>query len=51
MAGQMGNKRITQKRGRIVAVDAARNLLFVRGTAPGATRSLVMIRKRVESVA
>lgn len=51
MAGQMGNKRITQKRGRIVAVDAERNLLFVRGTAPGATRSLVMVRKRVESVA
>ena len=51
MAGQMGNKRITQKRGRIVAVDAERNLLFVHGTAPGSTRSLVMVRKRDGSAA
>jgi large subunit ribosomal protein L3 len=47
MAGQMGNKRVTQKRGRIVAVDSERNLLFVRGSVPGSMRSLVMISKRI----
>ena len=49
MAGQMGNKRVTQQRGRVVAIDSDRNLLFVRGSAPGATQGLVLVRKRVES--
>ncbi len=46
MAGQMGNKRTTQKSGLIVAVDAGRNLLFVRGSAPGAPDGLVLVRKK-----
>ena len=48
MAGQMGNKRVTQKRGVVVAIDSERNVLFVRGPVPGATKNLVLVRKRVE---
>ena len=33
--GQMGNKRVTQKGLEVVAVDAAENLLLVRGSVPG----------------
>ena len=46
MAGQMGNKRTTQKSGLVVAVDAERNLLFVRGSAPGAPDGIVLVRKK-----
>ena len=46
MAGQMGNKRVTQKSGKIVAVDAERNLIFIRGSAPGAADGIVLIRKK-----
>ncbi|MDA1097298.1 MAG: 50S ribosomal protein L3 [Chloroflexi bacterium] len=46
MAGQMGNKQITQKRGRVVAIDATRHLLFIRGSIPGAARGLVLVRRR-----
>ncbi len=46
MAGQMGNKRTTQKSGLVVAVDAERNLLFVRGSAPGAPEGIVLVRKK-----
>ncbi len=46
MAGHMGNKRTTQKSGLVVAVDTERNLLFVRGSTPGAADGLVLIRKK-----
>ena len=46
MAGQMGNKRVTQKSGRVVAIDAERNLIFIRGSAPGAADGIVLIRKK-----
>ncbi len=49
MAGQMGNKRITQKHGIVVAIDSDRDLLFVQGSVPGATKNLVLVRKRVET--
>jgi large subunit ribosomal protein L3 len=42
--GQMGNRRATQKGLEIVAVDAAENLLMVRGSVPGATGALVEVR-------
>jgi len=42
--GQMGNKRITQKGLTIVQVDAAQNLLLVRGAVPGARNGLVEVR-------
>ena len=46
MAGQMGNKRTTQKSGLVVAVDGERNLVFVRGSAPGAPEGIVLVRKK-----
>jgi large subunit ribosomal protein L3 len=42
--GQMGNRRATQKGLEIVAVDAAENLLMVRGSVPGPTGALVEVR-------
>src|ERR1700729_980110 len=39
--GQMGNKRVTQKGLEVVRVDAAENLLMVRGSVPGPTGGLV----------
>jgi large subunit ribosomal protein L3 len=42
--GQMGNKRASQKGLEIVAVDAAENLLMVRGSVPGARGALVEVR-------
>jgi large subunit ribosomal protein L3 len=44
MAGQLGNKRTTQRGLRIVEVDAERNLLLVAGAVPGATGGLVEVR-------
>ena len=46
MAGHMGNRRITVKGLEIVEVDTDRNLLLVKGGIPGATNSLVQIRRK-----
>jgi large subunit ribosomal protein L3 len=40
----MGARRATQRGLRVVAVDAERNLLLVRGSVPGATGGLVEVR-------
>ncbi len=45
MAGHMGNRRITVKGLEIVEVDSERNLLLIKGGIPGATNSLVQIRR------
>ncbi len=42
--GQMGNRRATQRGLTIVRVDAAQNLLLVRGAVPGARGGLVEVR-------
>jgi large subunit ribosomal protein L3 len=42
--GQMGAKRATQKGLEIVRVDAAENLMLVRGSVPGPTGSIVEVR-------
>jgi large subunit ribosomal protein L3 len=42
--GQMGNKRATQPGLEIVAVDAAKNLLLVRGSVPGPRGGVVEVR-------
>jgi len=42
--GQMGNKRATQKGLEIVSVDAAQNLLLVRGSVPGPRGGIVEVR-------
>ncbi|MFQ6674523.1 MAG: 50S ribosomal protein L3 [Fidelibacterota bacterium] len=41
--GQMGNKRITVKNLKIVKIDEAKNLLFLRGGVPGAPNAYLMI--------
>ena len=46
MAGHLGAKRSTEKGIKIVAIDEERNLLFVRGSVPGAASGLVMVRKQ-----
>ena len=45
MAGHMGDARITQRGLEVVESDAERNLMFVKGSVPGARNSLVIIRK------
>ena len=42
--GQMGNKRVTQRGLTVVRVDAAQNLLLIRGAVPGARGGLVEVR-------
>jgi large subunit ribosomal protein L3 len=42
--GQMGNRRVTQRGLEIVAVDAAQNLLLVRGSVPGPRGGVVEVR-------
>ncbi|MBI4138302.1 MAG: 50S ribosomal protein L3 [Candidatus Wildermuthbacteria bacterium] len=44
MAGRMGSDRITVKNLEIVAVDAERNLLSVKGAVPGSPGTLLEIR-------
>jgi large subunit ribosomal protein L3 len=44
MAGQMGNKQVTVKNLKIMEVDAANNVLVVRGAVPGPKKSLVMVK-------
>jgi large subunit ribosomal protein L3 len=44
MPGQMGNKRITQRGLEVVQVDAAQNLLLVRGSVPGPRNGIVEVR-------
>jgi large subunit ribosomal protein L3 len=42
--GQMGNRRATQPGLEVIEVDAARNLLLVRGSVPGPRGGLVEVR-------
>ena len=45
MPGQMGNRGVTVRNLRVVAVDAEKNELWVRGGVPGGKGSVVKIRK------
>ncbi|MFA7332392.1 MAG: 50S ribosomal protein L3 [Candidatus Delongbacteria bacterium] len=45
MAGQCGNERVTVSNLKVVAVDAERNLLLVKGAVPGARNGLLEIQK------
>jgi large subunit ribosomal protein L3 len=51
MAGHMGASRITVKRLEVVVADAERNVLLVKGSIPGPTGGMLMIRKVAESLA
>ena len=48
MPGQMGNKGVTVRNLRVVAVDPEKNELWVRGGVPGSKNSVVKIRKAGE---
>jgi large subunit ribosomal protein L3 len=47
MPGQMGNRRITQRRLEVVEVDAERNLLLVKGSVPGPRNATVEVRSEL----
>jgi large subunit ribosomal protein L3 len=49
MAGHMGSERVTVKNLQVVVVDAARNLLAVRGSVPGAKGGIVIIKESLRS--
>ncbi len=42
--GQMGNERVTQKGLEVIEIDAARNLLMLRGAVPGPRNGVVEVR-------
>ena len=46
MAGRMGNQRITVSSAVVVKIDSEKNLIYIKGSVPGATNSLVEIKKR-----
>ena len=50
MSGQMGNERTTSRAYKIVRVDAARNLLLIRGGVPGPKGALVLVRESTKKV-
>lgn len=45
MAGHMGNARVTARKLEVALSDPDRNLLFVKGSVPGARDSLVLIKR------
>jgi large subunit ribosomal protein L3 len=49
MPGQMGNAQVTVQRLKIVRVDAADNLLLIKGAVPGHKNSIIMIKKSVKA--
>ncbi len=44
MAGRMGNERVTLKKVDVLKVDAENNLIYLRGSIPGAKNSIVEIK-------
>lgn len=49
MPGQLGNERVTVQRLQVVKVDAAENLLLLKGAVPGATNGLVIIKDSIKA--
>jgi large subunit ribosomal protein L3 len=45
MAGHLGDERVTVKKLRVVRVDAARNLILVKGAVPGARNATLLVQK------
>jgi len=48
MAGRMGNERVTVQNLSIVRVDQNRNVVLVRGSVPGASGELILVRHAVK---
>lgn len=49
MPGQMGNARVTVQRLQIVRIDAAENLLLIKGSVPGHRNNVVLIKNSVKA--
>jgi large subunit ribosomal protein L3 len=45
LPAQMGNYRVTVKNLTVIGIDAAENLIWVRGAVPGATNGYVLLRQ------
>ncbi len=48
MAGHMGDERVTVQNLEVVRVDTERNLLLVKGSVPGATNGLLLVRRAIK---
>lgn len=48
MAGRMGSDRVTIKNLKVVRLDKESNVLFIKGSVPGATNSYIEIRKNAK---
>lgn len=49
MPGQLGNERVTVQRLQIVRVDAAENLLLIKGAIPGHRNNVILIKNSVKA--
>jgi len=49
MPGQLGNERVTVQKLKVVRVDAADNLLLIKGAIPGHTNCVVIIKDSVKA--
>ncbi len=49
LPGQTGNKRITTKHLKVVKVIEDENLIFLKGSVPGARNSMVLLRRSIKS--
>ena len=48
MPGHMGSVRVTVQNLSVVRVDAEKNLLLIKGSVPGAKKSLITIKESVK---
>jgi large subunit ribosomal protein L3 len=48
MPGQMGNEKVTIQRLQIVRVDAAENLMLIKGAIPGHKNNIVIIKQSIK---
>jgi len=48
MAGQLGNERASVQNLEVIEVRAESNLLFIKGSVPGAPRGVVLVRRTVK---
>ena len=49
MAGHLGNERVTVQNLTVARVDAARNLLLIKGAIPGAKGGIVIVKQSVKA--
>ncbi len=50
MAGRMGNERVTVQNLTVVRVDQERNVVLVRGSVPGASGEVILVRHAVKQL-